>query len=279
MEYEQLTKLGFSASQAIDSLKKMYTNISQQVPKASNRLDSLKLDSEVNRIKSLVEHYRGIIINMEFEFIYTHPDSYLSAQRFRYLYQMISLDSTNLLFDRLSPRILNSRDGMFLSKIIRIKNNALVGKMAPDFTSIDINGNPLSLSSFKGKSFVLLDFWASTCGPCRSQYPHLKVLYQKYHPNGFEVIGIATYDTKSEWLKAIKVDGIEIWKHIPFVKDLNPKNLNIPSDENLYFKYEVSPIPIQILVDKNGMIIGRWVGSGIINEKELDQKLAELMGF
>jgi peroxiredoxin len=278
-ENEYLTKLEFPAIQAIDSLRKMDTNISQQIPKASNRLDSLKLESEVNRIESLVRYYQNINWKMEFEFIYTHPDSYISASKFTILHQKISLDSTNLLFNRLSPRIINSRDGMVLSKVIRIKNNTSVGKMAPDFTSIDINGNPLSLSSFRGKSFVLLDFWASTCGPCRSQYPHLKVLYQKYHPRGFEVVGISINDTKSEWLKAIKDDGIDIWKQIPFIKDLNFKNLNIPSDENLYFMYEVRPIPIQILIDKNGMIVGRWDGASSQNEKELDKKLKECMGL
>ena len=83
-----------------------------------------------------------------------------------------------------------------MSDIILKKNNTSLGKMAPDFTAIDFEGKPLTLSSFRGKNFVLLDFWASWCGPCRSQYPHLKVLYQKYHPKELEVIGISARDTK-----------------------------------------------------------------------------------
>ena len=81
------------------------------------------------------------------------------------------------------------------------------------------------------------------------------------------------------WLKGIKDNGIEIWKHIPYIKDLDPKNLDIPSKDNLSLKYEVSPIPIQILIDMKGKIVGRWGGAGSKNDKELEKKLGELMGM
>jgi len=276
IENEQFKKAALPALHAIDSIENLSMEISRKLSKATNQKDSSILETEHNRLRSLFVSYLG---KMGYKFIYSHPDSYLSAFHFKLNYSYISLDSIKILYNRLSPKVKNSRDGKFISDIILKKSNTSIGKMAPDFSSFDINSNPLSLSSFKGKNFVLLDFWASWCGPCRSQYPHLKKLYQKYHPKGLEVIGISARDTKSAWLKGIKDNGIEIWKHIPYIKDLDPKNLNIPSKENLYLKYEVSPIPIQILIDKKGMIVGRWDGTSFQNEKELDKKLEELMGL
>ena len=276
IEYEKFKKSSIPALQEVDSIDNLASAITGEIRKAKNHKDSSLLEAEHDRLLSV---YIRILGNNGYNFIYSHPDSYFSAFQLKSSYPYLSIDSIGILYNRFSPKVKNSREGKFMSDIILKKNNTSLGKMAPDFTAIDFEGKPLTLSSFRGKNFVLLDFWASWCGPCRSQYPHLKVLYQKYHPKGLEVIGISARDTKSAWLKGIKDNGIEIWKHIPYIKDLDPKNLDIPSKDNLSLKYEVSPIPIQILIDMKGKIVGRWGGAGSKNDKELEKKLGELMGM
>lgn len=120
-----------------------------------------------------------------------------------------------------------------------------VGSMLPDFTLTTPDGKPLSLSSFKGK-VVLVDFWASWCGPCRKENPHVVEMYKKLHTKGFDVYGVSLDDNKDKWLKAIKDDGL-VWNHASDLRGW---------DNQVAKQFGIDAIPFTILLDKEGKILG-----------------------
>lgn len=140
--------------------------------------------------------------------------------------------------------------------------NSTEGKMFTDFTMNDPAGNSVSLSDYAGKGkYVLLDFWASWCAPCRADIPNLIVLYNKYKNKGFEIIGVSLDSGNDEWLKAIE----ELKMPYPQMSDL--KGMMSPAAT----LYGVESIPFILLLDKEGTIIGKN-----LRGTELEEKLAEI---
>jgi peroxiredoxin len=136
-----------------------------------------------------------------------------------------------------------------------------VGAKAVDFTLNDVKGKPRKFSSFLGKSYVLLDFWASWCGPCRAEMPNVKKAYEMYHKKGFEIVGVSLDSKADAWKNAIKTIGIT-W---PQMSDL--KGWKCSASQ----LYGVDAIPATFLLDKQGVIIARN-----LRGEELLSKLAEL---
>jgi peroxiredoxin len=134
-----------------------------------------------------------------------------------------------------------------------------VGDKAKEITLPDTKGNTISLSSLKGK-IVLIDFWASWCGPCRRSVPELKKVYSKYQSKGFEIYGISLDADKNDWMQALKEDKIN-WIR---VNDLKGETAGI---------WNVAYIPTVYLLDKEGKILA-------INpsHEELDALLRKLLG-
>ncbi|ULT23439.1 TlpA family protein disulfide reductase [Sphingobacterium sp. E70] len=134
-----------------------------------------------------------------------------------------------------------------------------IGKHAIDFVMDNDKGQPISFSSFKGK-YVLLDFWASWCGPCRSEMPFINEIYQKYKDKNFEVVAVSIDSKKDHWLKAIKEDKMS-WIQLSDLKGY--KN-------DVALKYGVMAIPRNFLINPEGVIIAKDLRGEDI-EKELSR--------
>ena len=148
-------------------------------------------------------------------------------------------------------------------EIIEIRKEAeynerfMNGVKAPDFTQADTSGIAIALSSLQGK-YVLIDFWASWCKPCRAQNPTLVRLYKKYKDKGFTILGVSLDSKKEAWLKAIHDDKLE-WQHVSDLKFWS---------NAVAKQYKISSVPQNYLLDPHGVIIGKN-----LSEDDLDQVL------
>jgi len=219
-------------------------------------------------IKKVSEELRKYNCN----YIRQNPDSFVSAFA---LYSMMSdmeTDSLDYYYNLLGQNAKNGKTAKLILKDLNSKKGVMPGNLAPDFTTVDINGNKLSLSDFKGK-YVILDFWASWCVPCRQSNPHLRELYSKYHDKGLEILCVSDDDSHPDkWRSAVAKDSIQLFHHV--LRGLKvSKNMEFDKSNDLDEKYAIHYIPTKYLIDREGRIVGKF------DTEQLTAKLKEIFGY
>jgi len=227
--------------------------------------DEKKKDETVRA--SFTKRYEAIMAENEaasLSYIKANPGSFISLDAIKALGGSIpDYSKVAPLFNGLTAAIKATPAGVEYAASLEVLKKTMIGAVAPDFTQNDTEGNPVKLSSFRGK-YVLVDFWASWCGPCRAENPNVVNAFNQYKDKGFTVLGVSLDDEKGKqkWLDAIKKDGLT-WTH---VSDLKYWNNEVSK------AYGIRSIPQNVLLDPNGVIIGKN-----LRGKALLDKLAEIL--
>lgn len=240
------------------ALEKWYGRYDQF--KATANQDSIELNKYSIEYQQLEQNETDLAV----DYIVNHPGSFPSLMTLERFSRRLKLRQIESLFDGLDDRIKQTSDGKEFRKQIDRMNAVQLGKTAPDFSARDPSGNMVSLGSTRGK-YLLLDFWARWCGPCRKENPYVAQAYQRFKEKNFEILGISLDDetTKEKWLKAIKEDQLT-WGQ---VSDLKGWESNIAELDH------VRGILQNFLLDPNGVIIATN-----LREEELLKKLEDILG-
>ncbi len=277
-EEEVINEMVKPVYEKLDLWKQKRNFVSDSIKNMKDEIRKKELESKLDMIDNQWFLARKELDQTWLKFVLENPKSYVSPYYLNILVgnDVLSLDSMNLVFNALDTAIQNSIYGNRIKEIIAKKENTRIGALAPDFKAFDINKEIVTLSEFRNKSIVLLDFWASWCVPCRQSIPYLKTLYKKYHSEGFEIISVSIDMKKDAWLQAIKEEGIDIWYNVPVAENYASGPSFIKKDD-IYYNYDVGAVPTYLLIDKNSRIIGHWKGLSPENEKSLNDQIAELL--
>jgi peroxiredoxin len=194
-------------------------------------------------------------------FIKTHPGSYVVPDLIRMQFNSLSLSEIALFINSLPPDVAKIQTVKELKEKLAILKNVEVGQKAPDFKMQDNHGDMVALSSKTGNGYLLIDFWAAWCNPCRKENPNVVKVYKEFKAKGFDIIGVSLDKDELSWYKAIENDRLT-WTHVSDLQYWSNAAAKL---------YGVNSIPANFLLDKNGVIIARnLTGDSLYNKiKEL----------
>lgn len=252
MEYAKLIKAGKPFNDRIVPLNAQYTAF-------RNAKDNEGMERTEKEIDAIDAEKKETVYAA---YVKNNPSSPMAVWALQqYAGWDINPDKVEPLFNVLAASGKSYPSAVLLKEDIEVAKKTGIGRMAMDFTQNDTLGNPVMLSSLRGK-YLLIDFWASWCGPCRAENPNVVKVFQKFKDRNFHIIGVSLDrpGQKEKWMKAIHDDKLE-WTQVSDLRFW---------DNEVAKQYGIKAIPQNLLLDPDGKIIAKN-----LRGEELDQKLGE----
>ena len=257
-----------SKSQAeLDSFNESISLITEQLDTLYNQYrEAAKNDDQVRleELSELIDTKDDERLVRTIDYAYANNKSIVSAYLImtnNYYLELAELDTITSNFDN------SIKQTKYVELLLdRISNlyKVSIGSSFTDFTLNDTTGNPIALSSLIDENYLLIDFWASWCGPCRRENPNIVAVYNDYNSKGFDIIGVSLDTDKNNWIKAIEKDSLT-WSHVSDLQGWNSAAGKL---------YAVNAIPHSVILNENGMIVAKN-----LRGEELRDKIAALLNY
>lgn len=242
------------------ALREQYHDTFEKMQKVREQDNSARQKELRAKLDSLSEE-RG---KLKEEFVRNNPDSFVGLNIIRRMTMNNSYEELSSLYTELSDELKNSQLGQQIGTLIEAKKRTQIGTKAPGFTLPNMEGDAVSLSDYRGQ-YVLVDFWASWCKPCRAEHPHYVDAYEKYKDDNFTILSVSVDKNKEDWKKAVKEDGLT-WTQL-----CTPEGEGMNKSE-VAQQYGIQSIPANFLLNPEGEIVAKEL-RGEMLEKKLKKTL------
>lgn len=262
-EYEELLEHKQAINKALAANFELVSFYSDLLKNTQNTTETDSIQNILSALETEKESLFAKSLRTELAYFKDKPNSFLAAYNLKswvtHRYASDYMDDFKNIYQNLNPKVKQTEEATILGNYIDSFYKSAIGQPVPSIDLKDIANNEISLEKFKGK-YVLLDFWASWCVPCIQDFPFLKALHSDYD-SSLEIVSISLDKKIDSWKNAIEKYDLTPFTHISL--EQNPDNMTLTD-------FYVKAIPVKILINPEGIIIGRWRGYDISYHDEIE---------